>query len=579
MASNASASIDWRLVAQRIDDISATTTLDDGLRSLLTGVASVTHAHRAGLLLHPSLGHLAPSRAYWWLGGERFAWLDVREFDHTAIAGQALADRPVVTLDHAVTSYPVLIDMWRRYGVRSSLIVPLRARGEIIANLIAASEQPYALDETYLPPIILFASHGAQVVERTRTQHELEQRRRADAAAYLCQLESLQHIGAVVNAASDLDGLLDALLAELLPLVAGERGIVWLLDPDDRLLRGRVGRNVPPSAIEAAVLPVPPAPDANEPEAVRVVRTGEPLVITDSGASATPFAPDAACRAYIPIAHTGKPVGVLDLLWIRDHLPGADDVLMLRLVAQNVGGAVARARLLDELERQVAQTRQAREELSAALHVSAAVIYSYDQHGRVVQLEGDAEPIFGWPAHEVIGRDLRDFLPETMSQRAQTRIAERAAGDRSVRHYHGEVVHRSGRRVPIIATVRPRLQGDAVVGGAGAIIDISLFTQLEAERDAARAAQARAEGAMHTGRAVVHELGSPLASVLGLAELLGDDPGLSAEARQDIETLLQEARRAADLLKQFGRIARYEEMPTPFGPQLDVDRAAEQRER
>jgi len=42
----------------------------------------------------------------------------------------------------------------------------------------------------------------------------------------------------------------------------------------------------------------------------------------------------------------------------------------------------------------------------------------------------------------------------------------------------------------------------------------------------------------------------------------------------DLQAVLHELSRAADLLHQFGRIARYEEMPTPIGPQLDVRKAS-----
>jgi hypothetical protein len=49
---------------------------------------------------------------------------------------------------------------------------------------------------------------------------------------------------------------------------------------------------------------------------------------------------------------------------------------------------------------------------------------------------------------------------------------------------------------------------------------------------------------------------------------------LPDDVRSDLQAVLHELSRAADLLHQFGRIARYEEMPTPIGPQLDVRKAS-----
>jgi len=63
-----------------------------------------------------------------------------------------------------------------------------------------------------------------------------------------------------------------------------------------------------------------------------------------------------------------------------------------------------------------------------------------------------------------------------------------------------------------------------------------------------------------------------------LTSLLLDDPRLPVDVVEDLRVLAAEADRAGMLLRRFAQITRYEEMPTPVGPQLDVHRASERTE-
>jgi signal transduction histidine kinase len=112
-------------------------------------------------------------------------------------------------------------------------------------------------------------------------------------------------------------------------------------------------------------------------------------------------------------------------------------------------------------------------------------------------------------------------------------------------------------------------------GAAGVVTNLQRIAEVQAELQRALALKARAEGAVRTGRAVGHELGSPLASIMGLVSLLVDDPRLPADVVYDLRLMGAEADRAAELLRHFASIARYAEMPSPAGPQLDVRRAAD----
>jgi PAS domain S-box-containing protein len=209
-----------------------------------------------------------------------------------------------------------------------------------------------------------------------------------------------------------------------------------------------------------------------------------------------------------------------------------------------------------------------------ALHASSTIVVTYDLTGRLTWVLGASQVLLGWNNDEMVGRAFTDFLHPSEHPRLWRRLASRAQGDRVVLQRELLFLHRLGHAVPLLITVGPHIRGDQVVGGAGAVTDDSAIRRMRAERDAALAARSRAEGAVRTGRSVVHELASPLGAVLGIAELLAADDRTPPDMRQDLQLLQEQVARIGDLLHRFGRIARYQEMPTPDGPQLDLDRSS-----
>ena len=386
----------------------------------------------------------------------------------------------------------------------------------------------------------------------------------------LRRLEVAQRISAAVNAAGELDDMLRRLLAEVLDVVGAQRGAVLLSDPARRLVRGRVGTNYPAGMVEAVARPLASSPRPDEDIYALVVRTGEQLVISaEHPARHRPnvYGFPAAFRVLTPIRHAGETIGVFSAVWTEREETTEDDLAMLRLMAEQAGGAVARARLLEELG--AAQGR-----LGAALRVSGAVLYSYDAEGRLDAVQGDIQALLGWSEGELLGRSVLEFGGLEDSAEARAWVEARLHGDATTTRYETVLRHRSGRPVPVLILRAPRYVEGALAGGAGALLDLSALRRAQQERAAALALVARAEGAVRTGRAVVHQLASPLGAALGLAELLGGDADLPGHALADVAALREQLLRMGELLHRFGRIARYEETASPAGPQLDLERAS-----
>ena len=69
---------------------------------------------------------------------------------------------------------------------------------------------------------------------------------------------------------------------------------------------------------------------------------------------------------------------------------------------------------------------------------------------------------------------------------------------------------------------------------------------------------------------VTHEMRSPLASILGYAEILAEEPGLSAEARDYLERILRNSRRLDDIIRDLIELSRLEDATAPHLEPVDL---------
>jgi PAS domain S-box-containing protein len=382
-------------------------------------------------------------------------------------------------------------------------------------------------------------------------------------------------MSAAVNAVGDLEVLLRRLLDEVLAATGAQRGAVFLADATRRELRPRSLAGYPPIPPDVpphfSVRPLFPAPHPDEDIYAAVVRSGEQLVV--SARHPARHRPNvlglpAAFRVLTPIKFGDEAIGVFSAVWTDRDEASAEDLALLRLLAEQAGGAVARARLVEA-------ARLAQEQLATGLRNSGTIAYTYDAEGFLDSVVGDVVGVTGWTAEELIGRPILEFTEHADHERMKERILRRLDGDKETWQQETFFRQRSGRVIPVLVAGGPRVVEGRTAGGAGVVTNLQRLAEVQAELQRALASKARAEGAVRTGRAVGHELAGPLASIMGLVSLLVDDPRLPADVVYDLRLIGEEVDRAAELLRHFAGITRYAEMPTPAGPQLDVRRAAD----
>jgi PAS domain S-box-containing protein len=166
--------------------------------------------------------------------------------------------------------------------------------------------------------------------------------------------------------------------------------------------------------------------------------------------------------------------------------------------------------------------------------------------------------MFGYSAHEVIGRSIHIIVPADRSEEEETVLA-RLRGGEKIDHYETERVTKDGRRLNISLTVSPVRNADGQVVGASKVARDITERKLAAEAiEAARRAAEAASRAKDEFLAMLgHELRNPLAPILTalqLMQLRGDDR--TARERAVIDRQVRHLVRLVDDLLDVSRITR-----------------------
>ncbi len=199
-----------------------------------------------------------------------------------------------------------------------------------------------------------------------------------------------------------------------------------------------------------------------------------------------------------------------------------------------------------------------------------------DGHGTIVEINPVACRIIGRSAKALIGRPVRDILPDWGNWRALTVDndltvqTELRRGDGPDRQDYDVVISGqrtgSGRRagwILVLRDVTDRVRAEEAI------------RQLREAEVARRVEAARLEGVLLTVRETAHQLNNALAEASGFTELalLQSDPtsrthDLLHGASEGIES-------AISYVRNLQRVSRVATKPTPVGPSLDLERSVD----
>jgi PAS domain S-box-containing protein len=261
-----------------------------------------------------------------------------------------------------------------------------------------------------------------------------------------------------------------------------------------------------------------------------------------------PLRRDNATLGVLCAEHVGEPRA-----WTVDEQNFAISVANLIVIASA------------EEQRRHALARLAESEARARMIVDTAhdAFIGIDSAGRIVTWNAQAEATLGWTREEALGRRLTETIIPPAFRDAHANGMRRfyATGEAPVVNQRLELraLHRLGHEFPIELTVTSPMRVDGGFFFGAFIRDISGRLEQEAElRRAKEAAEAASRAKSDFLANMSHELRTPLNGVLGYAQLLQRDRGMSATQREALQAIAKCGSQLLELINDVLDLSKIE---------------------
>jgi PAS domain S-box-containing protein len=196
------------------------------------------------------------------------------------------------------------------------------------------------------------------------------------------------------------------------------------------------------------------------------------------------------------------------------------------------------------------QVRESESRIRAIVETAVDGIITINGKGIVQDMNRSAERLFGWPAADVVGKNIKMLMPEPDRSQHDKYLSDfLSSGLPKVIGQGREVnaMHRSGRLIPVrLAVGRVDLPRSQLF--VGFVTDISERRAMEASlRDAADKAEQAAEAKTAFLANMSHEIRTPMNAIIGFTELLLKND-LLPQQRNHLSIVHQSARSLLGLL-------------------------------
>lgn len=200
---------------------------------------------------------------------------------------------------------------------------------------------------------------------------------------------------------------------------------------------------------------------------------------------------------------------------------------------------------------------------------SPYAVWTLDGKGRFAEVNSAGESLVRRSSEEILGRPFDELLAPEDRDRARDLLERVMSGH--VESLEGEfrIVRppRERRLVLVVATAIREQR--TVVGVHGLSRDIT--DERRRDEHVRRTQRLASLGTLTSG--VAHELNNPLTAIVGMTQLLRDDPSLSAH-RPMLETVVREARRTSRIVADLRQMARKSQGEDAEHGEVDLNEVA-----
>jgi PAS domain S-box-containing protein len=228
----------------------------------------------------------------------------------------------------------------------------------------------------------------------------------------------------------------------------------------------------------------------------------------------------------------------------KRELPVLVSITTLRDRGQEMMGLLVLARDITAQKQAEAELLTYRDLIDAILNALPEAVLLLGPEHEVELANNTACQLLELPRRECAGQPLESRLPEPALSRAVSAAGAGNTPPATVEFRYGP----SGRELVIQAQVIPM--------GKGRTLAILRDITRDRERESQLYLADRLSSVGQMAAGVAHELNNPLTSVIGLAETLQVE-NLSPEAREDVNTISREAKRAAQVIRNLLTFARH----------------------
>jgi len=165
-----------------------------------------------------------------------------------------------------------------------------------------------------------------------------------------------------------------------------------------------------------------------------------------------------------------------------------------------------------------------------------------------------AERIFGYTADEMLGKTVDPIVPSELKEKGELQwLFEETLRKGYVENYETERIRKDGRRI-IVNLSRSLIKDEngEVLGSIAIVKDVTQIKELE--KQIQHSDKLALIGQIAAG--IAHEIGTPLNVISGNAEYIMMEMGENNPYKEELETIISQAERIANLIKQLLEFAR-----------------------